>query len=348
MRKLTFIPTIALALALAACGSDADPEGAGAQQAADPTALAVQEVAVERWTAVSAEVSTVDQAQVLARIPGIVTSLSVKEGDYVQKGQAIGRIVDSQLGYQSGAYGAQAAAAAAQAAQAQAELSRTKYLYENGVYAKARLEQAQAAASAAQAQVRAAQAQQQAVNAVAGQGVLYAPASGRVLMADVPPGSAVAPGMPIAVITSGPVVVKLEMPESLAGKVHAGSEVRVKADNGDVLTGTIQRVYPSVAGGQVRADAQVAGIDTSLIGRRLAAEVASGKDKGLVIPQDYVVTRYGVDYVTIRPKGGKPASMPVQTAPAGEAGKVEILSGVNKGDVIVKPAAPAAGGGKAE
>ncbi|MEZ5696110.1 MAG: efflux RND transporter periplasmic adaptor subunit [Sphingomonadaceae bacterium] len=339
MRQSSLISPIALALALAACGSDAAPEGAGTKQAADPTELTVAQVSVERWTSVSAEVSTVDQAQVLARIPGILTSLSVKEGDYVQKGQAIGRIVDSQLGYQSGAYGAQAAAAAAQAAQAQAELSRTKYLYENGVYAKARLEQAQAAASAAQAQVRAAQAQQQAVNAVAGQGVLYAPASGRVLMADVPAGSAVAPGMPIAMITSGPVVVKLELPESLVGKVHAGSDVRVTTDAGEILTGTIQRLYPSVAGGQVRADASVAGIDTSLIGRRLAAEVASGSEKGLVIPADYVVTRYGVDYVMIRPKGGKPASMPVQTAPAGETGKVEILSGVNAGDVIVKPSA---------
>ncbi len=37
---------------------------------------------------------------------------------WLRKGQVIGRIVDSQLGYQTGAYGAQAAAAQAQAAQA--------------------------------------------------------------------------------------------------------------------------------------------------------------------------------------------------------------------------------------
>ena len=43
---------------------------------------------------------------------------AVREGDLVGKGQVIGRIVDNQLGYQAGAYGAQAAAAQAQVAQA--------------------------------------------------------------------------------------------------------------------------------------------------------------------------------------------------------------------------------------
>ncbi len=61
-----------------------------------------------------------------------------------------------------------------------------RFLHQNGVYARARLEQAQAAASATQAQVRAARAQQSAVGAVAGQGTLIAPASGRVLRAAIP------------------------------------------------------------------------------------------------------------------------------------------------------------------
>ena len=46
---------------------------------------------------------------------GILTTLTVREGDTVAKGQVIGRIVDSQLGFQAGAYGAQAAVAQAQA-----------------------------------------------------------------------------------------------------------------------------------------------------------------------------------------------------------------------------------------
>ncbi|MDE8654038.1 efflux RND transporter periplasmic adaptor subunit [Novosphingobium album (ex Liu et al. 2023)] len=331
------------AAALAACGGDAD-KAREARPAAGP-ALVVRPVSAPRWTSVSAEVATVDQAQVLARIPGILTALSVKAGDTVEKGQAIGRIVDSQLGYQSGAYGAQAAAAQAQAAQAQAELARARYLYQNGVYAKARLEQAQAMASAAQAQVSAARQQQQAVNAVAGQGAVIAPASGRVLAADIPAGSPVAPGMVIATITSGPVIVRLDMPESLADKVHPGAAVVAQGVDGTPgeSRGTVMRVYPAVNAGQVRADVMMSGIDSRLIGRRVAARVESGTRTALLVPQGYVSTRYGIDYVTLRGRDGALSAVPVQTAPADLADRVEILSGVAAGDRLVPPASAGAG-----
>ncbi|AKH42820.1 RND family efflux transporter MFP subunit [Altererythrobacter atlanticus] len=336
MRISTRIAVAMLALApLSACGESA-PEQAEAEAPTGPV-LVLKETDAARWTSVSAEVSTVDQAQAIARIPGILTTLSVGEGDYVKKGQVIGRIVDSQLGYQGSAYGAQAAAAQAQAVAAQAELDRAKYLHDNGVYSKARLEQARAAAEAAQAQVRAAKAQQQAVGAVAGQGAVVAPATGRVLAADIPAGSAVAPGMPIATITSGPVVLRLDLPESLAEEVNVGSSVIAEGIAGQdgSLRGTITRVYPSVTAGQVRADARIAGLDSKLIGRRVAARVESGAHKALLVPENYVTTRFGVDYVSLRSEDGQIATVPVQTAPSGEEGMVEILSGVSAGDTIV-------------
>ena len=328
MRGGALTGVLAASLLLAGCGGEVAEEQAAGEEAARGPAIVLAQSEVPRWTSVSAEVSTVDQSQAMARIPGILTSLSVKEGDYVKQGQAIGRIVDSQLGYQS-------AALNSQAVQAEQELSRAKFLYENGVYSKARLEQAQAAASAARAQ-------QKAVQAVAGQGVVLAPATGRVLTADVPAGSAVAPGMPIATITSGPVVLRLDIPESLAQDIRPGSTVRVTTDDGEIATGSIQRIYPSVAAGQVRVDASVPGIDASLIGRRLAAEVESGTKSALLVPSEYVVTRFGVDYVTVRPKSGAPSLVPVQTSPSSEPGKIQILSGVSAGDALVKPAAKGA------
>jgi len=341
MRFITGIAAMLAIAPLAACG-DSAPEQPENPAPAGPT-LVLREADSARWTSVSAEVATVDQAQALARIPGILTTLSVKEGDYVKKGQAIGRIVDSQLGFQGSAYGAQAAAARAQAVAAKAELDRAKYLHDNGVYSQARLEQAQAAADAAQAQVDAARAQQQAVGAVAGQGVVLAPATGRVLAADVPAGSAVAPGMAIATITSGPVVLRLDLPESLADKVQPGSAVIAAGEDGE-LRGTVTRVYPSVAAGQVRADATIAVLDSKLIGRRVAARVESGTHKALLVPENYVTTRFGVDYVTLRARDGVATTVPVQTVPAGEKDMVEILSGVSAGDTLVAPAASGGAG----
>lgn len=333
--KLTSNAAVVLALlaGLGACGSDESAPAARPAMAGPTFVLRATDVA--QWTPVSAEVATVDQAQALARIPGILTSLTVSEGDYVRKGQVIGRIVDSSLGYQSGAYGAQAAAAQAQAAQAAGDLARTKFLYDNGVYAKARLEQAQAASSAAQAQVRAFRQQQSSVAAVAGQGVVLAPATGKVLTADVPAGSAVAPGMAIATITAGPVVLKLDLPESLAKDVHPGSAVVATGiGDGVEVRGTVTRVYPSVVAGQVRADATIPGLADTLIGRRVAARVESGRRTSLLVPQSFVTTRFGIDSVTVRTRGSVTA-VPVQVAPSSEPGKVEILSGVTAGDTLV-------------
>lgn len=328
--KLASAMAIALSVPLAGCGGG---EEVATVEKAVGTRLVLAPVDTVNWQDVSSEITTVDQAQVLARIPGILTTLTVREGDMVSKGQVIGRIVDSQLGYQAGAYGAQAAAAQAQAVQAEADLQRVKFLYDNGVYAKARLDQAQAAAAAAQAQIRAARQQQAAVGAVAGQGAVIAPTSGRVLRADVPAGSPVAPGIAIAVITAGPTIVRLEMPESLADKVHAGSRVTAAG----LGTGSVIKLYPSITAGRVTADVAMPGIDNTLVGRRVAAKVETGARKALLVPTGYVTTRFGIDYVRVLSSDGSATEVPVQTAPSSEPGRVEILSGANAGDTLVGP-----------
>lgn len=305
-------------LPLAGCG-DSKQVAQDGKASAGPRLLLTESDTTD-WQDVSAEIATVDQAQVLARISGILTTLSVREGDVVAKGQTIGRIVDSQLGHQAAVY-------QAQMMQAQAELKRVEFLHDNGVYADARLEQAQAAASASRAQYAAA-------TALAGQGAVVAPASGRVLRADVPAGAPVAPGTVIAVITAGPTVVRLEMPESLAGKVHSGSQVTASGiGNGDAV-GRVVKLYPAVVTGLVAADVEMPGIDNALIGRRIAAKVQTGSRKALLVPTVYVVERYGIDYVTLIGKDGTATEVPVQTAPTQVQGKVEILSGVSAGDTL--------------
>lgn len=321
---------LVLPLALGGCGKDS--EAVQIQKAPAGARLVVIPGEAAIWQDVSAEITTVDQAQVLARIPGILRALTVREGDLVKRGQVIGRIVDNQLGFQAGAFGAQAAAAQAQAAQARSELKRIRFLYDKGVYAKARLEQAQAAAEAADAQVRAARQQQSAVHAVAGQGAVVAPSSGRILRADVPAGAPVAPGMAIAVVTSGPTIVRLEMPESLADRVHAGSAVR--ADG--VGQGQVIKVYPAVSAGRIMADVAIPGVDSRLIGRRVPARVEAGRRTAILVPAAYVSTRYGIDSVTVLGKDGSAAQVPIQRAPGSEPGTIEILSGVAAGDTLIE------------
>ena len=144
-------------------------------------------------------------------------------------------------------------------------------------------------------------------------------------------GAPVAPGMAIATITAGPTVVRLDLPESLAARVHPGSRVMATGLN----EGRVIKIYPSVQAGTVSADVDVPGIDGSLIGRRVAARVETGTRKALLVPAAFVTTRYGIDYVTVIAKDGSATQVPVQTAPTPEAGKVELLSGASAGDVLI-------------
>lgn len=273
------------------------------------------------WQDVSAEVTTLDQAQVMARAPGVLSSLSVRAGDFVRRGQVIGRVADSAAG------GAGAAAAtSAQAGLARAELARVRFLAQNGVYAKARLEQAEAAARAASAQAGAASAAQ----------TIVAPAAGRVLQADVPLGATVAPGTIVAVIASGPVVLRLRMPEALATGVHVGSRVRARLDTAEA-EGTVTRLYPAVTDGQIAADVAMPGLDSHYMSRRVAARIEAGKARKLLVPRSTLSTRYGIDYATVLQPDGSAVTVPVQTAPADDARMVEILSGAAAGETLIGP-----------
>lgn len=322
------------ALALVAC-SGGEPH-TGVAPAAEGERLVVQRIEIAQLTPLSAEIATRDEAEALPRIAGTLVELRIREGDRVAKGQLIARVVDTRLGHETGALAAQAAAAAAQAEAARAELARIEYLYQRGVYAKARLDQVRASARSAEAQLRAAREQRSASAAAVGQGAILAPATGRVLRADVPEGSVVAPGTSVATITAGPPVLRLEVPDSLARTLRPGAAVMIK-DNGrgESRTGVIAQLYPAVSGGRVRADAVVPGLSTELVGQRVTVLVESGVRLGILVPRRFVSTRFGIDYVDLAGKDGAATAVPVQTAPARDAAAIEILTGASAGDVLV-------------
>jgi RND family efflux transporter MFP subunit len=326
------------ALTLTACGGSAPNEEKTAALPAGER-LTVGLAQTTDMKAVGAEITTRDQAQALARIPGTLVSLSVRAGDMVTKGQRIGSIVDSRLGYETSAAGAQVAAAQAEAARARGDLARVQDLYNHNVYAKARLDQSVAMSRAADAQVAAAHAQQNASASVAGQGAVLAPASGRVLRADIPAGSVVAPGMSIATVTAGPPVLRIDLPESLANAVRVGTRVIVA--QGDLLEGSRQgqvaQVYPAIAGGRVQVDATVPGLSSELVGRRVGVTIEVGQRRAMVVPRRFISTRYGIDYVDVVTPDRRISAVAVQTAPTGDPGDLEILGGVTAGDILFSP-----------
>lgn len=326
---------LAIALALAACGRK-EPEAKAPAQAPVAGRIKVEARPVHDLKPVSAELTTRDMAEARSRIGGLLVSLSVKEGDLVRRGQPIALVRDDRIGLLTGAYDAQAAAAAAEAARAEADLGRIRTLFDQGVYAQARLDQAEAQAKAARAQLAAARAQRAASAELGAQGAVLAPADGRVLLAETPVGSVVAAGQSLARITAGPPVIRISLPEAQARALKPGDIVKLSPEDldGQTSEGIITEVYPSVGGGQTTADVSAARLPADQVGRRVRAWVSLGQRQALVLPRSHVATRYGVDYVALVRADGSVGEIPVQTAPGPSPAEVEILSGLKAGDVV--------------
>lgn len=330
-RPVSWLAATALAT-LAGCSRPTETELSVAQPEGER--LTVEQSRIADLKPVSAIVTTRDMAEARARVGGILVALSVKAGDRVRKGQVIAVVRDERIGLQTHALDAQATAAGAEATRARADLGRIQDLYDHGVYARAKLDQAMAVAKAAQAQLDAAQAQRAASAATSAQGAVFAPSDGQVLRADVPAGSVVAPGQSIATLTSGPLVIRIEAPEADARGLQRGQAIAVDGIGGKA---EVAQVYPSIEGGRARADLEAPGLKPDFVGQRLTVRLPVGQRQALVIPDRFVTSRFGVDYVRAEGPSGRFGDAPVQLAPGPGPGQVEVLSGLSPGDILSAP-----------
>lgn len=341
LNRIAAVALLGLALGVAGCSAPTPPaEAPAVPEAAGGLAAASRNIADMK--PVAGEVTTRDMGMATARIGGTLVRLNVREGATVGAGQVIGIVRDDRINLQTAGFEAMVRAAEAEAERARADLARTRTLFDRGIYAQAKLDQMAAAARAAEGNLEAARAQRAASAESGAQGAILAPTAGRVLKADVPVGSVVMPGQSIATVTSGPLVVRVQLPEGQARALRVGTRVEMTPNGpgGDVVMAQVAQVYPAVDAGQVVADIDASGLDASLIGRRIGVRLPVGERQAIVIPATYVVSRFGVDYVRLV-RRGTVADTPVQIAPGPSVSEVEVLSGLVAGDRIVAPAGTA-------
>ena len=103
--------------------------------------------------------------------------------------------------------------------------------------------------------------------------------------------------------------------------------------------GVISQLYPAVNAGRVVADITVAGLTADRVGQRVRVQAPLGERQALVLPERYVATRFGIDFVRVVGPEDRVSDVAVQTAPAPVEGMVEILSGARPGDVVLSAGA---------
>ncbi|MBF0306246.1 MAG: efflux RND transporter periplasmic adaptor subunit [Alphaproteobacteria bacterium] len=307
-------------------------------RAAEPDTVAVRLERIADRKAVFATVESVDLALARARIGGTVASLAIDEGAHVKAGQQIAVVGDPKLQLEQAAMDQRIRSLEAQVAQARTEMERGRELRRSGTIPQARLDDLRTALEVAERQLGAMRSDRQVTVERMSEGAVLAPADGRVLEVKVTEGSVVLPGETIASIATQSFILRMQLPERHARFLKIGDTVLVGPRSlGDGAAepgrrGTVRQVYPRIERGRVIADVSVDGLGDYFVGERVAVTVSTGERETIVLPADFVQRRFGVDMVRLK-DGGEVVVQPGQVFD----GRVEILSGLMPGDVVVRP-----------
>lgn len=192
-------------------------------------ALARAEHAASRRTVHFAGITQACNRALLSfAVPARMVSRDVQEGSSVRAGQALARLDDREFRNALALARATRAELQTRLDQAVRDRRRAAQLAAHKAATTEELEKATAAAAALEASLQAAQARLQEARRLLGETVLRAPFSGTVTAVHMEPGEWAAPGQPaIEVSGDGPLELKVELPESMVGRLHVGQEVPV-------------------------------------------------------------------------------------------------------------------------
>jgi multidrug efflux pump subunit AcrA (membrane-fusion protein) len=193
-----------------------------------------------------------------------------------------------------------------------------------------------------EARVVQAKAQLGRADVVLGWTVVSAPASGRVAQRLADPGSAIFPGSPLLVIeTTRDLEILASIPATQAGLLKRGLEVRVgiTTDSPSTLQGSVSEIIPSSDPSTHTVQFKVAlprGF-SSPPGEFVKVDVPAGSRQALLVPRQAVRETGQLTGVFVVDPTSFARFRLVKTAPY-DAGRVELLSGVDRGErVIVRP-----------
>lgn len=310
-----------------------------------------------------------EEIQVAPEVEGLkVLSLNVDEGDTVKKGDVLAVLVSEQLDAQiaqSAASVSRAGAAIAQAksqiteaearvSEANASLERARPLQQSRYLSESAFDQREAAAKTARAQLAAAkeglklaeaelvqvEAQKRELNWKRGNTQVRAPDDGLISRRNARIGG-IATGATepmFRIIRRGEIELDAEISETRLAKVRAEQKAHVTAAGGIAADGTVRLVSPEVDKATRLGHVRVfIGADGKFkIGSFGTAQIETARKSGLAIPQSSVL--FGEAGPTVLAVvGGRAKLTKIETGLMAD-GRIEVLSGLAEGDLVVTKA----------
>jgi RND family efflux transporter MFP subunit len=302
-------------------------------------AYTVTPLQITDWKSVYGRVEPRRMVPARARLGGTLETLEVTEGDMVEAGEIVGRVVDVSLQFRLEANESQLEALQSQLTNAQTELTRGEELLDRGVTTVQRIDALRTQVEVLQNQIAATEAEGRVISQQLSEGDVLAPISGRVLTVPVAAGAVVMPGEQIAMIGGGGLFLRLAVPERHAPLLNEGDEIMIEAgQNGEELTGQLAKVYPQIENGRVLADVEVAGLDDRFVNARVLVRLPIDRREAVLVPEEAVTHRFGLDYVRVGDE--EPREVVVQPGELHDVDgtpMLEILAGLSEGDVVVLP-----------
>lgn len=330
-----------LAVPLAACGGGAEgggngspanarAQGPGGPQGRERPAVPVEVAQATRGSIASTYAATATleaekQAEILARVSGLVESRQVEEGDRVSAGQVLLTIDNDE-------YALRLSQARATAANLRGRAERMREMWEQrlvSVEEKEALENELAAAEAAE----------ELAALELGYTRVQAPFSGRITqrLADV--GQNISVGTPLFVLADfDPLLARVHVPARQFGDLAAGQAVKLVLDSDRrELQGRIKLVSPTIdpETGTIKLTVEIPGAPARVrpgdfAEVRVVTELREGR---LLVPRSAVISEKGEDVVFV--VAGEQAERRVVELGLQDDAHAEVLDGIAEGDSIV-------------
>ncbi len=259
----------------------------------------------------------------------LITAVHFTDGAYVDKGQVL---VDLKAQEQS----ADISQAEAALELAQINYDRWRTLGQQGVAAKASVDQYRAAYDQAKANLEAARSR-------LGDRVIRAPFSGVIGLSDIAPGALINPGAPIASLDDVAVVrVDFDVPDRYLPSLREGLGIEARADAypKEPFSGRISKIDTRVdeKTRTIKARAEFPNPDGRLKpGMLMRVTIDQGQRQAMAAPEAAVQFENQLAYVyvlTPTPGGLIAEERQVETG-ADQGGFIEIRNGIKPGDRIV-------------
>jgi RND family efflux transporter MFP subunit len=331
--------TVAALAVTAACGHhDAEL----APSSFEP--VTVRTTTVERVTSrqpieVRGTVQPGREAFVSSRVMGPVTAIWVEPGSRISQGQQLLQIQpaasDGQLAQASGAL-SQAKAALALT---ERNYRRFQALHEQNAASDLELDMARMEFERAQGAVAQAEGAVQSAGTVADDSLVRAPFAGRVVDTLVEIGDMAAPGRPLVRVqsTTGQ-QIWLVVREADIGRLSPGQQISMTIDarpDLGTVEGPVEEIVPSADPAthtfMVKVGLPGVVLPSGLAGR---AQIPGDEEVRLVVPASAIHRRGGLELVVVRAQDGAARTRAVTTGRSLPDNRIEILSGLDEGDVV--------------